>query len=493
MIPQMQDRDGFSEEELQAALNEFSADTCSTMFGRLSGLATRLMERFCNLVARKCGNHKGALAASHGCHAIPYLKNHYLPTLKTMGIQMDASNKKGTFVDEANVEYGTKTKKIGKSAFTRWGSVAFQILKLVLPANFMTTLMVFFRAGEGGASEDFYEDAGRADATSAGCAKKVGTREFFALTQALGDLLPPLVKAGEKLQKWDLDHATYKEAVGGAIEHLKGCLSDPATHCPNLHNWKSKADEADAIGPTLRSTSGRSDAWIDTQIRMLIESLLVQHEDYFKEDEYTESLNHLFDIHRPAVPIGNATDAAVTAFYKKPLQVVIDRYTGLGEHTFLKEPQLKMEWQSFIRGYISRAREFQKKWLGGENPKRAADHAAKLLKVKRKRSAEQKANVPAADQTPLPLPFVPLTAAPLREIIGHAYSREAQLPEGDCAKKPLIAWLLATWLTMMFSQAPIESNFSQMKLTKVCQPTIVLFLGGCSGWFLLLLLLLLLQ
>ena len=113
-----------------------------------------------------------------------------------MAIQMDASNKKGTFVDEANVERGTKTKKIGKSSFTRWGSVAFQILKMVLPANFMTTLMVFFRAGEGGASADFHEDAGRADATSAGCAKKVGTREFLALTQALGDLLPPLVKAG---------------------------------------------------------------------------------------------------------------------------------------------------------------------------------------------------------------------------------------------------------------------------------------------------------
>ena len=79
MIPQMQDGDGFSEEELQAALNEFSADTCFTMFGRLSGLATRLMELFCNLVARKCGNHKGALAASHGCHAIPCLKNHCRP------------------------------------------------------------------------------------------------------------------------------------------------------------------------------------------------------------------------------------------------------------------------------------------------------------------------------------------------------------------------------------------------------------------------------
>ena len=115
MIPQMQDRDGFSEEELQAALNEFSADTCSTMFGRLSGLATRLMEWFCNLVARKCGNHKGALAASHGCHAIPHLKNHCLPTLETMGIQMDASNKKGTFVDEANVEHGTKRRRLAKA------------------------------------------------------------------------------------------------------------------------------------------------------------------------------------------------------------------------------------------------------------------------------------------------------------------------------------------------------------------------------------------
>ena len=146
----------------------------------------------------------------------------------------------------------------------------------------MTTYCVFFRAGEGGADDLWFEDAGRADATSAGCAKKMGTREFWAFSQALSDLLGPLVKAGEKLQAWDLDHAGYKIAIAGAVDHLKGCKSDPAKFCPNLHKWKAGADEVDQIladrfgpGMKLTQTRGRSDAWIDSNIQMLIDSLIV--------------------------------------------------------------------------------------------------------------------------------------------------------------------------------------------------------------------------
>ena len=290
LVHQLKERDGFTEEELQLALNDFSADTCSTMFGRLSGLATRLMEKFVNLVARKCGNHKGALAASHGCTAIPYLKNVCLPTLEMMGKQMAASNKKGTFLDEANVEMGTNTSKIGLSSATRWNSRPCQTAKIVSPPNFVTNLLTFIRAGEGGASETYYEDAGRADATSAGHANKVQTREHFAFTQALGDLLPPLVKAGEKLQQWDLDHESYQLAVQSVVDHLQGCLANPATFCPNLHNWKKRADKVDTIGPKLKQTRGRTDGWIDSQMRMLIESLLKEHNEHFEADELTEQL-----------------------------------------------------------------------------------------------------------------------------------------------------------------------------------------------------------
>ena len=55
---QLKERDGFTEDELQRALNDFSADTCSTMFGRLSGLATRLMEKFVNLVVGSAATTK---------------------------------------------------------------------------------------------------------------------------------------------------------------------------------------------------------------------------------------------------------------------------------------------------------------------------------------------------------------------------------------------------------------------------------------------------
>ena len=282
IVYQLRERDGFTDEETQIAFNDFSADTCDTMFGRLMGLATRLAEMFANLTARKCGNHKGALAASHGCNAVPYLKSVFLPVLERMGVQMDASNKKGTFVDDANLEFGTTTGKIGRSSATRWNSRFKNIWKLHKPCDFVTTYCVFFRAGEGGADDLWFEDAGRADATSAGCAKKMGTREFWAFSQALSDLLGPLVKAGEKLQAWDLDHAGYKIAIAGAVDHLKGCKSDPAKFCPNLHKWKAGADEVDQIladrfgpGMKLTQTRGRSDAWIDSNIQMLIDSLIV--------------------------------------------------------------------------------------------------------------------------------------------------------------------------------------------------------------------------
>ena len=450
-------------------MNDFSADTCSTMFGRLSGLATRLMEKFVDLVARKCGNHKGALAASHGCTAIPYLKNVCLPTLEMMGKQMAASNKKGTFLDEANVEMGTNTSKIGLSSATRWNSRLCQIAKIVSPANYVTNLLTFIRAGEGGASETYYEDAGRADATSAGCANKVQTREYFAFTQALGDLLPPLVKAGEKLQQWDLDHESYQLAVQSVVDHLQGCLANPATFCPNLHNWKKRADEVDTIGPKLKQTRGRTDGWIDAQIRMLIESLLNEHNEYFEADELTEQLNSLFDIHAPGAPTGNVGDAALQSYYAAGLDAMIDRHGGVaGGHAFVDGATLRAEWQSFCRDYLAAGRKFEATWLKRENDVRRSDHASLVGKAKRRREAQKKKNPAAAEATLEKLPgvFVPLTQAPLRVIVGNAFRRESQVGEHDPNRKPQVIMLLATWLTLMFSQAPIESNFSQMKLTK---------------------------
>ena len=465
---QLKERDGFTEDELQRALNDFSADTCSTMFGRLSGLATRLMEKFVNLVARKCGNHKGALAASHGCTAIPYLKNVYLPTLEQMGKQMAASNKKGTFLDEANLEMGTNTKKIGLSSSTRWNSRCSQVLKMVSPADFVTTLLVFVRAGEGGASEDYYEDAGRADATSAGCANKVQTREFFAFTQALGDLLPPLVKAGEKLQRWDLDRESYQLAVQSVVDHLQGCLDDPATFCPNLHNWRERAADAEVIGPKLKATRGRTDGWIDSQMRTLVESLLKEHQEYFEADQLTDQLDSLFDIHAPGVPTGNVGDAVLQSYYAASLDAMIDRYGGTGEHAFIDGATLRAEWESFCREYLTAARKFEAAWLLRENAVRRSDHAELEAKVKRRRDAQRKKNPAAAIDTLEKLPgvFVPLTRAPLAAIIGDAFRRESQVQATDPTRKPQVVMLLATWLTLMFSQAPIESNFSQMKLTK---------------------------
>ena len=86
--------------------------------------------------------------------------------------------------------------------------------------------------------------------------------------------------------------------------------------------------------------------------------------------------------------------------------------------------------------------------------------------IRRKRVKEATDRVANANQTPLPPVLVPVTKAPLGLIVGDAYSREAQRGPQDPGRKPQVVMVLATWLTLMFSQAPIESVFSQMKLAK---------------------------
>jgi hypothetical protein len=475
LVYQLKDRDGFSDEELQKAFNDFSADTCNAMFGRLSGLATRLAEMFANLNARKCGNHKGALAASHGCNAVPYVKNHFLPCLEMMGVQMDASNKKGTFVADANLEFGTDTAKIGRSSATRWNSRWNNVKKILSPANFVTTYCVFFRAGEGGIDDMYYESAGRADATSAGCARKFCTREFWAFTQALTDLLGPLVTAGQKLQAWDLDHGTYKLAITAAIDQLKGCRSDPAKFCPNLHGWEKNADEVDQFladrlgeGTKLRRTRGRSDAWINSQIKMLVDALIVEHEEYFAADELNTALDGLLDVHRVGAALPAVVDdTTLQDYYADLIGPVLDRYADVAvAEAILTRDTFAAEWQSFARDYRSRAAEFEEAWCTAENGRRTATRDVETTRIRRKRAKEVADGVAIADLTPLPPVLVPVTKVPLGLIVGDAYGREAQRGPQDPGRKPQVVMVLATWLTLMFSQAPIESVFSQMKLAK---------------------------
>jgi len=425
------------------------------MFGKHAGVAISVTQRFLNATGKRCANHEEALAVAHGCNAVVYLQRIFMPTLKMMGVQIDASSKKKHgFFPEVNEQNGTSTSAVGRSSETRWGTKGAQVSKFVQPPDYKTTHDVFKRAAVGGEQDNYFEDAGRGDPTSDGCRKKMETREFFGMTQTLADTLPRLAEHGRSMQRWDLDYEGYKAAVNGAIIFLKGCRDDPAGHAPHTNDWKVRADEVEELGLTLKRTAGRSDLWIEKQQKLLIEALLLEHEKYFGTDEaWIEALQGLLDIHAPGVPAGVASDADFASHYDGLLDTVLARF-GVGAHRFLKPARLKAEWNSFVRLYLIDSRALEMKWLVVENRKRKEN----VLRVNR---LEDSKNVPLAERTK----YSPLSKAPTAVLAGSAYAKESAL-QGSDDSKPMVIMLLATAITALWSQAPLESVFFQVKEVK---------------------------
>ena len=455
IVYQLEGRDGFSREELQILLNDATFDTCNVMHGSHSGVAVRLEQAYANITGRKCGSHKHALAAKHGLDNVPYIKNHIIPIVEMMGVQIAASPKKRAFFAEENELNGTSTLPPERSSATRWESRASEVQKYADPPDYHTTHGVFLRAAIGGDDLKYQEHSGRMDITSGGIAERLGHRDFFGVIQCLSAVLPNLAQAGKRLQAWDLDHEVYRAAAAGAVTHLKGCLADPEQFAPNIYNWKTRAIELEACGLELKKIRGRTDPWIDKQINMLLEALVLEHEKYFKNDELLVSLSNLFDINALGVSDLNTTSGnrAFEVHYEHDLDAVVERY-GNGEFAFLSKDELQKEWDGFIKPYLKDARDFQDKWLLRKNAELKAAWESTRLK-------EQKKNVSVAKQTKLQQ----LSRAPMSLIVGDAYVKLAAL-QGTEDAKPQVLMMMATWMTLMFSQAPVEAIFSQMKLLK---------------------------
>ncbi len=455
LVYQLEVRDGFSHEELQIRLNDATFDTCNVMFGSHSGVAVRLEQAYENITGRKCGSHTHALAAKHGLDDVSYIKLYIIPLIGMMGVQISASAKKKNFFAEENELNGTSTSAPERSSATRWESRAGEVQKYAEPPDYHTTYGVFSRAANGGDDLKYQEHSGRMDITSGGIAERLGHRDTFGVLQCLSAVLPHLAQAGKRLQTWDLDHEVYRSVVESALTHLKGCLADPQQYAPNMYNWKTRAEELKACGLELKQTRGRTDVWIDRQNKMLLEALVLEHKKYFKGNALVVSLSNLFDVNAPGVSPLNTTSGnhAFEEYYRDDLDAVFERY-GKGEFAFLWRDELQNEWDGFIKPYVKDARDFQNKWLRRKNAELKAAWESTRLK-------EQTKGVPVAKQTKLKQ----LAQAPMLHIVGDAYPKLAAL-EGSEDAKPQVLMLMATWLTLMFSQAPVEAIFSQLKLVK---------------------------
>ena len=113
-------------------------------------------------------------------------------------------------------------------------------------------------------------------------------------------------------------------------------------------------------GTKLRRTRGRSDAWIDSQIKMLVDALIVEHEEHFAADELTTAIDGLLDVHRVGAALPAVVDdATLQDCCADLIGPVLDRHSDVaGAEAILTRGTFAAEWQSFAWDCRSRAAEF---------------------------------------------------------------------------------------------------------------------------------------
>lgn len=425
-------------------------DTCSTMHGCSSGVATRLRALFRRLITGKCVNHTGALAIKHAVDSIPYLEKQWYPTLIHAGNLMDGSPKKHVLLSETNVRENTETKAIGRVAATRWHSLHKAITAIRKSRDMATIIKTFRRAGEGGDDEiDEFLDAGRADASAIGVAHIFSTREFLAFVCATADVVPDLNTASKQLQAHDLDAESCRSIQDSVISRLQEIVDNPAS-AKRSSKWREHVAGVEACGIDVRQTRRRDDAWIDEQIKKFHICNLQQHKEMWPDREITSALTHLFDANHISLPQRPWSNAALSAHFDTALKTVTDFYSiepdnlENDQHA-LNRDQLQAEWESFQREYLNAA-------LDNKNDLLKVANAAEKIRIRKLNELEQLDGVPNDELTK----FEPATNVPLKTLIGWSYQHQMDA-------FPCIKFLAASWLVTMESQAPVESAFSRLK------------------------------
>jgi hypothetical protein len=425
-------------------------DTCSTMHGNSSGVATRLRGIYKRLITAKCVSHTGALAIKHAVDSIPFLAKQWYPTLTQGGNLMDYSPKKQVLLTEVNAREGTKTKAISRVAATRWHSLSKIINVLQKSEDMATIIKTFIRAGEGGDDEmDEYLDAGRADASALGVACLFSTREFLALICAAADVVPELNRASKMLQAHDLDAESCRAIQDNVISMLKDVAEKPGC-AKRSETWREYVEEVESRGIDVRQTRRRDDDWIDEQIKKFHIANWHEHKQMWPDREITTALTFLFDVHQASLPMLPCSNEVLSAHFGEAMNTVANFYSvpadEINEDKFaLSREHLMAEWDSFVRLYLEAANR----------------NKAMLLKVTNKKEKQRIAilnEIERLDGVPEDqcTKFEEKKKVSLKTLIAWSYEHQME-------KFPCIRFLAATWLVTMESQAPVESAFSRLK------------------------------
>lgn len=434
-------------------------DTCSTMHGCANGVATQLRAKFPRLITAKCVSHTGALAIKHAVNSIPYLSKHWYPTLVQAGNLVDFSPKKHVLMSETNAREETDTRPLRRVATTRWLSLDRALASMCKAEDMATQIKMFIRAGEGGDDEmDEFLDAGRADITALGVARKFASQEFLAFVCALSDVVPTLAIASKKLQARDLDALTCRTIQDDVIDRLNDLVQKPDS-ATRSSKWREFVDAVKERDIEVRQTYRRDEVWIDEQIRKFHIANLQEHKQMWPDRELTEALTHLFNVHHPTLPEVPCTNKSLDMHFKTAFETVADFYSvpsdKLHDDEFaLDRSALEKEWDSIQREYIRAAKTNEKHLLAVQN-ERERNRISEL------NAQEEQDGLPQDEWSK----FEEFKRVPLKTLV--AWSYENQMKELPCMK-----FLAATWLVTMESQAPVESAFSKLN-------TIVTDLRAC--------------
>lgn len=335
-----------------------------------AGVATlQLREAPCSLPI-KCYNHRKALGLKHAFEAEPFMTRHFAETLKHAGTLFEASDKKHTFLEEVNEVCDTNAVALTRTSFTRWDSFDSNVTKLAkTPQVYAAQVKAFERAGLGGAQDDFLMDAGAADLSAHGVAGLLRRIEYIAVSTGLLDWLPELRRAAKRLELWDLNHGNARSAVEAILAFLKEIADDYDSKAVRGSKWREFVRDVKAAGVDVKSTPGRSPAWIDRLLRRLANGLFESHREMLEDMEQMTAITALFNPNDPALPDlkTHPNEAELDAHFDDAIEVVVEQFCSVPASSTvtpaLSEDSLRREFRVFRVPYLKGALVFQRKRL----------------------------------------------------------------------------------------------------------------------------------
>uniref|UniRef100_A0A8C4Q8L3 Uncharacterized protein n=1 Tax=Eptatretus burgeri TaxID=7764 RepID=A0A8C4Q8L3_EPTBU len=206
------DAAGFSEEWLQKNWISFVSDGACVMFGKNSGVATRLTARYPNLFTWHCMNHRLELAVSDAVDEVQSI-NHFKAFMEKIHNLYSQSNKNSRELLEAALEVDSRVKKIGRVLNTRWVASSFRAVKAV-----WRSYEALNRHFENAAGDQTRSSKERQ--TYRGLAHRMQSKEFLCDLALMYDVLSELANLSQQLQAHSITLLRAEQLLKRTIQLL---------------------------------------------------------------------------------------------------------------------------------------------------------------------------------------------------------------------------------------------------------------------------------